>query len=133
VRALTAYGGIQQFDGGFMKKLLAIFFVLVFICGGIVFPASADNSVPPETMAKIASHIKQRLDDSRDQIEMGLTKGWIKQAKADELKKELVKAYEMESDVRSKDYPKEPLANLERTLTLLNQHVTDAFKKKKNK
>lgn len=98
-----------------------------------MFPASADNSVPPIIMENIAAHIKQRLDDSRDQIEMGLAKGWITQAKADELKKELAKAYEMESDVRSKDYPKEPLANLERTLTLLNQHVTDAFKRKKSK
>jgi len=107
-----------------MNRLVSTLLVLGFLLGSTpLLPASADDSPVPE---KMAAQYKVRLDNSKEQIDLGLTKGWLKPAKAEELKKELAAAYALESDVKAKGYPKDATVELEKAVTLLNQHVTSA-------
>jgi len=116
-----------------MNSRFSAIIVLGFLLGSTAFLPTAladDESAPSGISEKLAKQLKQRIDDSKDQIDMGLAKGWLKPEQADNLKKELASAYAMESDVKSKGYPKDDTAKLEKAITLLNQHVTGAATKK---
>jgi hypothetical protein len=114
-----------------MKERILAIVALGFLFGtSAVTPVFADDA-PSGISEKAQKQLKQRIDDSKDQIDMGLAKGWLKPDQADKLKKEVSDAYAMESDVKSKGYPKDDTAKLEKTITLLNQHVTGAAATKK--
>jgi hypothetical protein len=114
-----------------MNRFLLASIALGFLFGTTPLLLASAEDAPSGISEKMQKQLHQRIDDSKEQIDLGLAKGWLKAEKADELKKEVEAAYALEADVKSKGYPKDDEAKLEKTITLLNQHVTGASATKK--
>jgi hypothetical protein len=92
-------------------------------------PARADeitSTITPNLEAKY----RQRIKDMREQLDNGLSKGWISSAKGEQLKQELSDVDTLETGVSSQGFPKEPTNDLEKKVTALNEHITSAMSQK---
>jgi hypothetical protein len=93
-------------------------------------PALADET-SPSVPEGFAAKFRQRIDNMKEQLDKGVTKGWVTPAKADELRQEISAVDAMEVEVRSKNWPKEPTNDLEKKVTLVNEHVSTAMSTEK--
>lgn len=75
---------------------------------------------------RIEFKYKERLKNWGEQIQMGLTRGWLSQADAGIFKDRLEKLRTLEADVSSKGYPKPELDDMEKQFTKFNQDLSDA-------
>ncbi|PWT98457.1 MAG: hypothetical protein C5B53_06675 [Candidatus Melainabacteria bacterium] len=95
---------------------------------GLAFsiPVFADE-ITSELTPNLDAKYKQRISDMKDQLDKGVSKGWISGAKADGFKQELSDVDALETDISAKGFPKEPTNDLEKKVTLLNQRITSAM------
>lgn len=120
-------------------RTLNIFQVLVFMASSssmalgqpAVMESSSSSSSSESTteVKKFAPKFRQRLKDIKEQINTGVTKGWITQDQADQLKKQHDEVAAFEVEVRSKGYPRKQEDQLEQQVTELNQSVQSAIAK----
>ncbi|HEY9784098.1 MAG TPA: hypothetical protein V6D17_01765 [Candidatus Obscuribacterales bacterium] len=73
---------------------------------------------------KVALKYKERLKNYGEQIELGLTKGWLTADQAASFKKELARLSEIESQVSAKGYPKAETDILEKDFTKFNADLS---------
>ena len=102
--------------------------VLVLLGFAFSIPVLADeitSTLTPNLEAKY----RQRIKDMGEQLDNGVSKGWISSAKASQLKQELSDVDSLETDVSSKGFPKEATNDLEKKVTALNEHITGAMKR----
>jgi hypothetical protein len=92
----------------------------------LVLADEESSSLAPNLEAKY----RQRLSDMKEQLDNGLSKGWITSTKGDQLKQELSDVDAMETDVSGKGFPKGPTDILEKKVTALNEHITGAMHRK---
>ncbi len=70
---------------------------------------------------------QQRLNNLKEQIERGITKGWLTAEQSEKFKQQHEKAAALEADVRTKGYPKDGVDNLEKAVTGLNDSLSQAL------
>jgi|AGTN01.1.fsa_nt_gi hypothetical protein len=75
---------------------------------------------------KIEFKYKERLKNWGEQIQMGISKGWLSDADAVVFKDRLEKLRTLEAEVSSKGYPKPELDDMEKQFTKYNQDLSDA-------
>lgn len=75
---------------------------------------------------RIEFKYKERLKNWGEQIQMGITRGWLSEADAGIFKDRLEKLRTLEADVSSKGYPKPELDDMEKQFTKFNQDLSDA-------
>src|SRR5271170_3672772 len=76
-----------------------------------------------------APKYRERLSNLKDQIDLGVSKGWLTPDQADQFRKEHERISALEADVRSKGYQKADVANLEQQVTALNGSLSAALTK----
>jgi small-conductance mechanosensitive channel len=93
--------------------------------GAVVTESSetADGSVKKLFVPKF----QQRLNNLKEQLERGITKGWLTTEQAERFKQQHEKAAALEADVRAKGYPKDAVDNLEKEVTALNDTLSQAL------
>lgn len=70
----------------------------------------------------------KRITLMKEQVDLGLTKGWISTAQGDSFKSKLINLSSMEDDLRAHGF-RQPLSDsLEQQITSLNIEITDALK-----
>lgn len=72
---------------------------------------------------------QQRLNNLKEQIERGITKGWLTAEQSEKFKQQHEKAAALEADVRTKGYPKDGVDKLEKAVTGLNDLLSQALTK----
>lgn len=70
---------------------------------------------------------KERLKNLGEQIELGVSKGWLNAEQVDQFKKERERVAAFEAEVSQKGYPKPEVAELEKQVTALNQNLSQAL------
>lgn len=75
---------------------------------------------------KIEFKYKERLKNWGEQIQMGISRGWLSDADAGVFKNRLEKLKALEAAVSSKGYPKPELDDMEKQFTKYNQDLSDA-------
>lgn len=75
---------------------------------------------------RIEFKYKERLKNWGEQIQMGITRGWLSESDAGIFKDRLEKLRALEADVSSKGYPKPELDDMEKQFTKFNQDLSDA-------
>lgn len=75
---------------------------------------------------RIEFKYKERLKNWGEQIQMGITRGWLSESDAGIFKDRLEKLRTLEADVSSKGYPKPELDDMEKQFTKFNQDLSDA-------
>jgi hypothetical protein len=128
------HGQLIQLRGGPMHKrshlcsLLSILIGCAFSVPALAYEESSSSSsiVGPDLAAKYG----KRLTAIKEQLDNGITKGWIPSTKVDQLKQELSDVNALEADVSAKGFPKEPTNDLEKKVTALNEHITSAMSSK---
>jgi hypothetical protein len=73
---------------------------------------------------------KQRLKNYAEQIEMGMTRGWLSPEQGTHFKTELERLTKLEATVSAAGYPKEQLDDLEKQVTQFNIDLTSAGSQK---
>lgn len=113
-----------------MHKRPHLYALSILAAFALSIPVLADE-VSPSIPAGFAAKYRQRIDNMKEQLDKGLAKGWLSSAKAAELKQELSTVDAMETDVRSKGWPKEPTDELEKKVTLLNERISTSMSSQK--
>lgn len=78
---------------------------------------------------KVEFKYKERLKNWGEQIEMGLSKGWLNNADATVFKGRLEQLRTLEAEVSGRGYPKPELDDMEKQFTKFNQDLSDAGSK----
>jgi hypothetical protein len=76
-----------------------------------------------------APNYKKRFNTYDEQLQMGLTKGWLSSDEVARFKLELTRLRELELAVEKKGYPKEELGSLDKQVTQFNIDLTKAANK----
>ncbi|MFN8659956.1 MAG: hypothetical protein U0105_26710 [Candidatus Obscuribacterales bacterium] len=120
-----------------MKKLVletsvvSALSVLVFGAVALV-PASADETTYSSSGVgfkganKFAPKYKERIRTYKDQIQMGLTKGWLTQAQADQFSAELVRLGELDAKCEKEGYVQPGVDDLDKQFTKFNMEFSRA-------
>jgi hypothetical protein len=72
---------------------------------------------------------RERLATYAEQVEMGLSKGWLTPEEGAQFKSQLARLNQLEETVRAAGYPKDQLDNLEKEVTRFNMDLTTATNK----
>jgi hypothetical protein len=95
-------------------------------------PAPSTNVVEPGSESGVAvtkmfaPKYKERLNNYADQIQMGLTKGWLTSAQADHFNSEVQRLRKVEADCAAQNYAKPALDDLEKQMTQFNIDLSRA-------
>jgi hypothetical protein len=73
---------------------------------------------------------KQRLKNWHEQIDTGVSKGWLSADKAQEMRNRLAQLTTLEASVRSKGYPKPDLDDMEKQFNQFNIDLSHASETK---
>ena len=79
---------------------------------------------------KFVPNYKKRIETYKQQIALGLSKGWLSAADGDKYTQELARLTELETAVCAKNYLKPDLDDLDRQFTKFNMEFTNAGQKK---
>lgn len=110
-----------------MKRNMLPLLLSVLVSASIsVLPAAADETttfssgVGFKGANKFAPKYKERIKTYREQIQMGLTKGWLTQAQGDHFSSELNRLAELEEKVAQTNYAQPGLDDVEKQFTTFN-------------
>jgi hypothetical protein len=113
-----------------MHKRTQLYGLLSILAGfALSIPATPADEVTVTPTLNLEAKYRQRIKDMGEQLDNGIAKGWISSGKGEQLKKELSDVDAMETDVSAKGFEKEPTNVLEKKVTALNEHITNAMKK----
>lgn len=79
---------------------------------------------------KFAPKYKERIETYKNQIELGLTKGWLSKENAEKFSVELKRLSELEASVAAKGYVKADVDDIDKQLTKFNMDFTNAGQQK---
>lgn len=80
---------------------------------------------------KFVFKYKERFNTYDDQLQMGLSKGWLTEDEANRFKNELSRLRALELAIEKKGYPKEDVGSLDKQVTQFNVDFTRAANKPK--
>jgi len=97
--------------------------------GGSASSSSSSSTTTEATIKGYAFKYKQRFDNYSEQIEMGVTKGWLTAAQADAFKTRLAELRSVESAAGHSGYPDADVAKLDKMTTKFNEDLSSASSK----
>ncbi len=120
-----------------MKKLVlgtsVVSALSVLVLGAVALvPAFADETTYSSSGVgfkganKFAPKYKERIKTYKDQIQMGLTKGWLTQAQADQFSAELVRLGELDAKCEKEGYVQPGVDDLDKQFTKFNMEFSRA-------
>lgn len=120
-----------------MKKLVletsVVSALSVLVLGAVALvPASADETTYSSSGVgfkganKFAPKYKERIKTYKDQIQMGLTKGWLTQAQGDQFSAELVRLGELDAKCEKEGYVQPGVDDLDKQFTKFNMEFSRA-------
>lgn len=120
-----------------MKKLLLGTSVVsalsaLVLSTAALLPAAADETTYSSSGVgfkganKFAPKYKERIRTYKDQIQMGLTKGWLTQAQADQFSAELVRLGELDAKCEKEGYVQPGVDDLDKQFTKFNMDFSRA-------
>ncbi len=97
--------------------------------GGSSSSSSSSSTTTEATIKGYAFKYKQRFDTYSEQIEMGVTKGWLTAAQAETFKTRLAELLSVESAASHGGYPDADIAKLDKLTTKFNEDLSSASSK----
>ncbi len=97
--------------------------------GGSTSSSSSSSTTTEATVKGYAFKYKQRFDTYSEQIEMGVTKGWLTAAQAETFKTRLAELRSVESAAGHAGYPDADIAKLDKQTTKFNEDLSSASSK----
>lgn len=97
--------------------------------GGSSSSSSSSSTTTEATVKGYAFKYKQRFDTYSEQIEMGVTKGWLTAAQAETFKTRLAELRSVESAAGHAGYPDADIAKLDKLTTKFNEDLSSASSK----
>lgn len=97
--------------------------------GGSASSSSSSSTTTEATIKGYAFKYKQRFDTYSEQIEMGVTKGWLTAAQAETFKTRLAELRSVESAASHSGYPDADIAKLDKLTTKFNEDLSSASSK----
>jgi hypothetical protein len=113
--------------------------LMTAICGGFYIngvmaqvessSSSSSSTTTEETIKGYAFKYKQRFDNYAEQIDMGVSKGWLTAAEANGFKTRLAELRSVEATANKAGYPADQIANLDKLTTKFNEDLSSSSQK----
>lgn len=97
--------------------------------GGAASSSSSSSTTTEATIKGYAFKYKQRFDNYAEQINMGVTKGWLTAAQADTFRARLSELRTVEAAAGQAGYPDAEIAKLDKMTTKFNEDLSSSSQK----